>query len=113
MEQRRLFDYNPVFGITRYSYYDPDKDELHIETVQDVEPLLELNKAQFNSTDEHARYADGMNKVATIPLHILEDLIQKGILVPGKHGDGNGNKRFKAWLNDRDNRLFRTRPGRL
>lgn len=110
---KRLFDRNPLFGITRYSYYDPDKDLLHIETVQDVEPVIELNKAQFNNTDERASWTDGMQKVATIPLHILEDLMAKGILVPGKQGDGNGNKRFKAWLNDRDNRFFRTRPGRV
>ena len=110
---KRFFDYNPVFGITRWSYYDPDKDLFHIETVQDVQPVLERNKARFNSVDERARHGDGLELYATIPLHILEDLMQKGILVPGKHGDGDNNKRFKAWLNDRDNRFFRVRPGRV
>jgi len=110
---KRLFDHNPVFGITRYSYYDADRDELHIETVQDVEPVVESNKAQFADTDERARWGDGLQKVATLPLNVLEDLMQKGILVPGKHGDGEGNKRLRAWLNDPENRFFRTRPGRV
>jgi len=110
---KRLFDYNPTFGITRWSYYDPEKDLFHIEAVQDVAPVMEQNKALFNSVDENARWHDGLHKVATIPLHILEDLIQKGVLVPGRDGDGEGNKRFKAWLNDRDNRFFRVRPGRV
>lgn len=110
---KRLFSRNDVFGITRYSYYDADRDELHIETVQDVEPILEANKAQFNGTDERAPWADGMQKVATVPLNVLEDLMQRGILVPGRNGDGEGNKRLKAWLNDPENRFFRTRPGRV
>lgn len=110
---KRLFDHNPVFGITRWSYYDPDKDLLHIETVQDVAPTLERNKTQYNNTDERAPWGEGMTKVATIPLHILEDLMAKKILVPGKQGDGDGNKRFYRWLNDRDNMYFRTRPGKV
>lgn len=108
---KRLFDDNPVFGIKRWSHYDAETDQLIVETVQDVEPTIEANKAAFNGTDERARYGDGVQHVATIPLHILEDLMAKGILVPG--GDGEGNKRFKAWLNSPENRYFRTRPGRV
>ena|ERR1700749_2091086 len=111
---KRLFDSNPLFGITRYSYYDEDKDLFHIETVQDIEPIVEHNRAQRVETDKHTPWGnDGATKVATIPLNILEKLMADGILVVGKNGDGEGNRRLKAWLNDRDNEVFRTREGRV
>lgn len=111
--QKRLFSHDPTFGITRYAYLDDEHDKLHIETVQDVETIIAINKAEYNETERSTRYADGLHRVANIPLNVLEMLMQKGILVPGKQGDGDGNKRFKAWLNDPDNRFFRTRNGRV
>lgn len=111
--ERRLFDYNPTFGITRYFLYDEERDLAHIETVQDVEGIIESNLRQRNETDKHTRYGDGMHKVATVPMNILEKLMMDGIVVPGKHGDGDNNKRLAAWLNDSDNRVFRTRNGRV
>lgn len=108
---RRLFDRNDAFGITRYSHYDEDRDLLIVETWQDAQAIIDQNAAQRLGTDKHTRYGDGMQKVATIPLNILEDLMQKKVLVPG--GDGEGNKRLRAWLNDADNRAFRTREGQV
>jgi hypothetical protein len=108
---RRLFSYDPTFGTVRYSYYDPDNDVFAIETLQDAAPVIEANKAAFNSTDEKARYDDGLHHVARIPLAVMERLIREKILVIGKNGDGEGNKRFKRWLNSPENRFFRTRPG--
>lgn len=111
---KRLFDRNEVFGITRHSYYDSDNDTFTIETVQDVEAVLEDNKRRYNSVDERARWNDGLHKVATIPLAVLEGLIQKGVYAPGKTNVYKDNGvRFRRFLNDRDNRFFRTRPGRI
>ena len=44
---KRLFDYDPVLGITEYFYYDPDSDKVTIQQVQDTTAIVEQNKAQF------------------------------------------------------------------
>jgi len=81
-----------------------------IETRQDISGILEQNKKEYNSFDEKARWSDDMfgNKVASIPLTVIDDLNAKGIMRGFAVLD---EKRFKAWLNERDNRVFRTRTG--
>jgi hypothetical protein len=81
-----------------------------IETRQDISDILEQNKKEYNSYDERARWSDHMfgNKVASIPLTVIDDLNAKGIMRGFAVLD---EKRFKAWLNERDNRVFRTRTG--
>jgi|SRR5690606_9034433 len=102
--ERMFFDRDPLTGATQYFYHDEDTDESIIETVFDAEPLLGLNKASFNSIDERARWGDG-KLVARIPGPLFYQLKAKGIV--------DDERAFKAWLNDSDNRFFRTRPGRV
>ncbi|BDC37915.1 hypothetical protein [Paraburkholderia terrae] len=102
---KKHFESVPEFGIERWWHYDESSDTAVIETVQDHTAIVEANKASFNSVDERSRYNDGMHKVATIPLVILQDLKQKGIL--------NDPAALKRWLNDPENRYFRTRPGQV
>jgi hypothetical protein len=81
-----------------------------IETRQDISGILEQNKKEYNSFDERARWSDDLlgNKVASIPLTVIDDLNKQGIMRGFAVLD---DKRFKAWLNERDNRVFRTRTG--
>ena len=81
-----------------------------IETRQDVSGIIEQNKKESNSFDERARWSDEMfgNKVASIPLTVIDDLNKIGIMRGFAVLD---EKRFKAWLNNSDNRVFRTRTG--
>jgi len=81
-----------------------------IETRQDVSGIIEQNKKEYNSFDERARWSDELfgNKVASIPLTVIDDLNKIGIM-RGFHV--LDEKRFKAWLNNSDNRVFRTRTG--
>ena len=83
---------------------------LIIQTVQDVSGIIEANKKEFNSYDERAKWSGDLygNKVASIPLTVIDDLNKFGIM-RGFHV--LDEKRFRAWLNDRDNQAFRTRPG--
>ncbi len=111
--KKKLFDYNPDFGITRWAYLDDENDQLHIETVQDATPIIEANKRALAATGRRDRYNDGMHHAARLPMAVYEDLIQRKILVIGKNGDGEGNKRFKQWLNHPDNRFFRVREGKV
>ena len=100
----KLFDRDAALGMTQYFHYDDDKDEFTIETRQDVSSLVELNKSKFNQIDEKARWGE-LSQVASIPLNIYYDLKKKGIL--------DDKKKLRAWLNDPDNRAFRTRPGQV
>jgi hypothetical protein len=81
-----------------------------IETRQDISAILEQNKKEYNSYDERARWSDHVfgNKVASIPMTVIDELNKQGIMRGFAVLD---EKRFKAWLNERDNRVFRTRTG--
>ena len=103
--ETRLFSRNDTFGITEYWHYDEDKDTAHIEAVQDVEAVLEANRNAFNATDERARYGDGVHLVARIPLVVLQELRKRGI--------DKDPAAMRKWLNDPENRYFRTRPGQV
>jgi len=81
-----------------------------IETKQDITAILEQNQKEYNSYDERARWSDHLfgNKIASIPMTVIDELNAKGIMRGFAVLD---EKRFKAWLNERDNRVFRTRTG--
>ena len=80
---------------------EPDGD-VSVEARQDVEPVIELARAEHNAGA--GRWND-LNKVASIPAVVYEDLVRRGIT--------RDQKAFRRWLDDPDNRAFRTRPGRL
>lgn len=104
MTEKRLFDIDPLTGATRYFSYDDATDQCTIETVQDVTEIIELNKRRFNNMSESSRWGDGQI-VASIPMALLADLQRRGI--------AQDQAKMRAWLNDSDNRFFRTRPGKV
>ena len=73
--------------------------------MQTVDNAAEDNKATFKQFDERADWKGDMHKVASIPMSIFYDLKRKGIL--------DDPVAMKKWLNDPDNRVFRTRPGQV
>jgi hypothetical protein len=83
---------------------------LIIQTAQDVSCIIEANKKEFNSYDERARWSDNPygNKVASIPFTAIDDLNSMGIMRGFTVVD---HARFAMWLNNPDNRAWRTRPG--
>lgn len=99
----RAFSHDPDLGITRTFHYDHATDTACIQTEQDVTDLIADSKAQFNDIDERANWKGDMHRVASIPLSVYFELKQRGIL--------KDPKAMKAWLNDKDNQFFRTRPG--
>jgi hypothetical protein len=82
---------------------------LIITTSQDCTDIIENNKAQYAQTDERTRYGDWA-KVASIPLSVFQELNRLGICQGFAVRD---QKKFKEWLNNPENRSFRTRPGRV
>ena len=97
---KRIFDTDPLTGITRY-WHVKENGEYVIETVQELD-VDESNKRARNSTDKRTKWGD-MSRVASIPLSVFYDLKRQGIV--------DDQKAFKKWLNDPDNRVFRTREG--
>lgn len=104
---KRLFDYDPLTGLTEWFEYDDSNDTFTIQTEQDATELLEHNKIARNTfTSGKDTWGDGFDhrtKVASIPLNIYMDLKKRGIL--------RDPVAMKRWLNDPDNFAFRTRPG--
>ena len=101
MPQKRVFGHDPLTGITEY-WHVTDKGEYVIEKVQEVQAIADSNKRQYNDTPD--RYSD-VNKVASIPLSVYYELKRQGI--------ADDPVALKKWLNDSDNRVFRTRAGTL
>lgn len=98
-------------GITNTSFVD-NGDELVILKSQDISGILEMNKREYAAQDERKKWGDDAfsNKVASIPLTVFAELEKQGITRGFAVID---TKRFHAWLNDPDNRAFRTRAGRI
>ena len=84
-----------------------DGDKYHLEETRDAEDIVEMNKAAYASIDERSRWGR-INRVASIPLVLFFDLWKKGYFRGNKL-----SKDDKKWLNDNENRFFRTRPGRV
>jgi hypothetical protein len=94
---------------TRTYFHDVDENTVALETVQDVGPIIEANKRDLNNVDD-PRIGDG-KLVARISMVMLMQLVQQGILDCGLAV--LDDKRFSRWLNDNDNRNWRTWPGKV
>lgn len=90
-------------GATDWFHYDQHQGGFTVETVQDVEPIMEYTKRAMSNARQD--WKGDVRHVASIPLVILEQLRKDGIL--------DDQKRYRAWLNDRDNQVFRTHGGKV
>lgn len=92
-------------GITQWFQQEADGGAT-IVAEQDCTALQETNRALYADTGERAPWGNtGFVRVASVPLVLWEELRRTGIL--------DDRAAFMKWLNDPDNRHFRTRPGRL
>jgi len=87
-----------------------DKDEITLQTAQNVDALIEQNKKEYNNAE--TKWSDQLfgNKVASIPFTAIDNLNKQGIM---KGFTVLDQKKFFAWLNDPDNLFFRTKKGHL
>lgn len=100
---RKLLEYDPVTKTRRVFHASTDGEEFHVETVQDVAEIASDNKALHAMVDERAGWKGDMHRVASIPMNVYMDLQKRGIV--------DDPAAFRRWLNDSDNKVFRTRPG--
>jgi hypothetical protein len=101
----KLFDINTETGTRKMWHYDAEKDEATIETIIDATQIVSDNKDRFNSFDEKANWKGDMHHVASIPMALFYQMKAEGKL--------DDEAYMKRWLNDPDNRAFRTRPGEV
>lgn len=74
---KRLLDHDPITGITEWFHYDEATGQRHVETVQDVEPFIELCKTLRNDEEYSKRgIKNEMWHYAKIPM-VVEDKIRR------------------------------------
>ena len=103
MSRSRLLDYDPVTKVRRMFHDSDDGNSFGEESTQDVSDRLMVNKAIYD--EPWSGWKGDMHRVASIPTVVAEDLKRRGIW--------DNKKALKRWLNDPDNRAFRTRPGKV
>ena len=103
MGNKKVLSHDQLSGITRY-WHDNQDGTYTVETDQDMSAIIEQNKKLANQTDKHSKYGE-WSRVASIPLSVYYDLKAKGIV--------DDPKAMKKWLNDPDNKYFRTREGKI
>jgi hypothetical protein len=99
MADKHLIDVQRDALIADVLHYDPTDDMCTMVRTQDVEPILELNKAQRKEAPRRA--PDGMVHLGRIPAVIADDLHRKGIL--------QDSQRLRRWILDPDNAAFLVR----
>lgn len=91
------------------SFYEGDNGQVIIENSQDITAVVESNKSRYAATDERAKWGE-LEHIGWIPDSVIIELNRQNIMRGYAVVD---QKKFKAWLNDPDNRHFRSRPGRI
>lgn len=98
-----LVEFDPVSGRSIWSYFDGEKTVYR--TDYPVEATMAENEAVRKEAD--SAWRGDWHRVASIPLNIAHD---SGLVEAQTQGDDKFVKRF---LNDSDNRAWRTKEGRL
>jgi len=89
-------------GIETRLHFDDSAQQITLSNTADVQANIDRNIAIRN---EGLGQGKNMRLAASIPLHILMDLEKQGIT--------KDPVRFKRWLNDPDNRAWRTSNARI
>ncbi len=101
MADKHFMDVQPDAGIVDFVHYDSTDDMVTTERVQDVEPILELNRAERLHDAKPKINANGFYRLGRIPSVIADDLHRKGIL--------QNSERLRKWLLNPDNAAFLVR----
>lgn len=92
------------------------RDQITVERVQDVEPILKNNQEQFNSAPGTFERKSDLRKVAEIPVVVVEEMLRLHQITLKEFMDQKTEKAVRVWnelLNGRDFQYFRTHPGRV
>jgi len=98
-----LVDYDPEMGRSIWHVHQDGKDIFRIDF--EVAKTLEANKAEYNAADRG--WKGDWHKVASVPHNILH---ASGFEEANQQRD---KKWISNWLNDPNNRGWRTKPGKV
>lgn len=103
--QWELFEYDPATGRTVWKMYDGEKVIFRIDTP--VQSTLDENLIARNAAPDG--WKGDYHRIASVPMQLLYDE-NLGLNTAIQQGD---DKYVSRWLNDADNRAFRTKEGRV
>ena len=98
-----LFDYDVQTGRQVWALHNDDGSTTY-RTDYPVQPTIDINTAQRNLAQNH--WQGDMHQIASIPLNVYYDQLAEA----SKQGD---EKYLSKWLNDSDNRAWRTKEGNV
>lgn len=98
-----LFEWDPATGRTVWQMFDGQKVVFRVDTP--VHQTIEENAAFRNSTPDG--WKGDYHRIASVPMNLLYDA-NLGLNEAIQQGD---DKHISRWLNDGDNRAFRTKEG--
>jgi hypothetical protein len=100
-----VFDRDPLTRTVQIFHFDEQTEKITIEDRQEISNLLEHNKVMRQSGGQHDRKS-GMRRAASIPLNLLAEI---NAMFQREGFDHEARQAWwKRWLNDPDNRVFRT-----
>lgn len=106
-----IFDRDPLTRSLQRFHYDFSNDQVVIQDTQDVTALVEANKEVRNNPALQPSKKSELRRVASIPMNIWQHLRttweRQGL------GWEERQEAMKRWLNDPDNRAFRTDTSRV
>lgn len=108
---KKLLDYDPLTGVTQYFHHDEMTGKWGIETIQDVDPILDMNKAAQND-ESYSRHGikNEFWHFARVPIVIQEKWLREdGIDIFNK----DHWPRVRKKLNDPDYLYLKTTTGKL
>ena len=75
----RLLGHDSFYGLSTYHHYDEQTGQTHIEYVQDVQPILEQNKALANTDMQKQGIKNGWMFYGSIPNVVIHRWLKEGI----------------------------------
>lgn len=100
---KRLLEYDPFRGLR--IDFEADGDNFHLHYTQDVEPVLEENKAKQNAGRDYYAKDPDMWKIASIPVTVQYEWIRRYGRDPLK---SENHDLLRRLLNDPEWRYLRT-----
>ena len=107
---KRLLDYDPATGIRTYHHYDDITKITNIERVQNVAPILEMNKELAKTNHQENGIKNSWWHAAMIPVTVIEKWLNEDGIDAYNRDHWPAVKRK---LNDPDWRYLRTGRGKL
>lgn len=95
---KTVFDHDPLTGVTELLEFEEGEGgqlKAHVTSIQDVQPLLDRNKAWANTGAKDHGIKSGLWHYASIPLVVQMELLKKGININNR----NHHKAMLAEIN--------------